>query len=163
MHVSRIFLGLGEDEFAQLLRSISIGKLKTFQLYERLKTRLHVHKLNSEALRKAAPRSWTRLSEPESDEFATEISQAILISHLEMIKAVLDHLNIPHEDGFFSKDLDASVYLTDGWQQKTYDRFKADFPESLLLFYINHLGFEVGKASELFIPNRAVDTAGKTA
>ncbi len=92
MHVSQIFLGLGEESFAQLLRSISIGKLKTFQLYERLKTRLHIQKLNSEALRKAAPRSWARLSEPDSEDFATELSQAILISHLDMIKAVLDHL-----------------------------------------------------------------------
>ena len=119
MHVSQIFLGLGEESFAQLLRSISLGKLKTFQLYERLKTRLHVQKLNSEALRKAAPRSWARLLEPDSDDFATELSQAILISHLDLIKAVLDHLAIPHEDGFFAKDLDPSKHLADGWQQST--------------------------------------------
>src|SRR5437868_1369431 len=40
MQVSEIFLGMGEEAFAQLLRSISIGKLKSFQLYERLKARL---------------------------------------------------------------------------------------------------------------------------
>src|SRR5437588_3344474 len=86
MQMSQIFLGMGEESFAQLLRTISIGKLKTFQLYERLKTRLHVNKLNSEALRKVAPRCWARLSEPESDDFASELSQAILISHFDMIK-----------------------------------------------------------------------------
>jgi hypothetical protein len=155
MQMSQIFLGMGEESFAQLLRSISIGKLKTFQLYERLKTRLHVNKLNSEALRKVAPRSWARLSESESDDFASELSQAILISHLDMIKAVLDHLGIPHEDGFFPKDVDASQYLTEAWQQKAYDQFKSVYPESLLLFYINHLGVEVGKSSELFVPRTA--------
>jgi hypothetical protein len=155
MQMSQIFLGMGEESFAQLLRSISIGKLKTFQLYERLKTRLHVNKLNSEALRKAAPRSWARLSEPESDDFAGELSQAILVSHLDMIKAVLDHLGIPHEDGFFPKDVDASQYLTEGWQQKVYNQFKSAYPESLLLFYINHLGVELGKSSELFLPQTA--------
>src|SRR5438874_9491889 len=112
MQMSEIFLSMGEEPFAALLRTISIGKLKTFQLYERLKTRLHVNKLNSEALRKVAPRCWARLSEPESDDFASELSQAILISHFDMIKAVLDHLGIPHEDGFFPKDLNAAQYLT---------------------------------------------------
>ena len=152
MQMSQVFLGMGEESFAQLLRTISIGKLKTFQLYERLKTRLHVNKLNSEALRKVAPRCWARLSEPESDDFASELSQAILISHFDMIKAVLDHLGIPHEDGFFPKDLDAAQYLKDGWQQKTYDHFKSVYPESLLLFYINHLGVELAKSRELFVP-----------
>ena len=35
-----------------------------------------------------------------------------------MIKDVLDLLGIPHEDGFFAKDLDASDKLTEGWQQR---------------------------------------------
>lgn len=159
MQVSQIFLGLGEESFAQLLRSISIGKLKTYQLFERLKTRLHIQKLNSEALRKAAPRSWARLSEPDSEDFATELSQAILISHLDMIKAVLDHLTIPHEDGFFPKDLDSSKYLVDGWQQSTYEKFKGVYQESLLLFYINHLGSELAKTTELFAPGLSSTSA----
>lgn len=163
MNMSRIFLGLGEESFAQLLRSISLGKLKTFQLYERLKTRMHVQKLNTEALRKSAPRLWARLSEPESDELATELSQAILISHLEMITAVLDELGIPHEDGFFAKDLDASKYLTEGWQDKIHKRFEAEYPESLLLFYINHLGVELGKADEIYRPPKTADTGASVA
>lgn len=161
MQMSQIFLGLGEESFAQLLRSISIGKLKTFQLYERLKTRLHVSKLNSEALRKVAPRCWARLSEPDSDDFATELSQAILISHFDMIKAVLDHLGIPHEDGFFPKDLDAAQYLTEGWQKRVFEQFKSVYPESLLLFYINHLGVELAKSSELFLPQATEATVNQ--
>ena len=56
MQLSDIFLALGEPTFTQILRSVSIGKLKTFQLYERVKLRFHLSKLNSESLRKAAPR-----------------------------------------------------------------------------------------------------------
>ena len=158
MRMSQIFVALGEESFAKLLRSISIGKLKTFQLYERLKARLHVNKLNSEALRKAAPRCWARLAEEDNDDFASELSQAILISHLEMIKAVLDYLGIPNEDGFFSKDSDAGPYLTEGWQDRVYEHFKPDYPESVLLFYINHLGVELGKSSEVFVPRSASAT-----
>src|SRR6187402_3050811 len=103
MQVTDIYLGLGPERFEQLLRQISIGRLKTYQLFDRMKTRLHLTKLNSETLRKSAPRVWTRIEERD-EEFASEIAQAILISHFDMIKAVLDHLKIPHEDGFFSKD-----------------------------------------------------------
>jgi len=81
MQLSGIFQGLGEDTFTQLLRTISIGKLKTFQLYERMKVRLHLAKLNSETLRKAAPRLWIRVNESDED-FVSELSQAILISHM---------------------------------------------------------------------------------
>jgi len=149
MQVAEIFLGLGQDSFAQLLRSISIGKLKTYQLYDRVKTRFHLAKLNSENIRKANPRLWARLTE-QDEEFASDLSQAILVSHLDMIKAVLDHLGIPNEEGFFAKDIDGSKYLSDGWQQKTYDQFKDRYPAALLLFYINHLGWEIAKAEQVF-------------
>ncbi len=103
MQLSDIFLRLGEETFTNLLRTVSLGKLKTYQLFDRLKTRLYLNKLNSETLRKSAPRSWARLGEHD-DEFATELSQAILVSHLDMIQAVLNHLGVPHQDGFFDKD-----------------------------------------------------------
>jgi hypothetical protein len=151
MQLCEIFLGLGQPSFAQLLRNVSIGKLKTYQLFDRMKTRLHSAKLNSEGLRKAEPRLWARLSEGDED-LATDVSQAILVSHLDMIKAVLDHLGIPNEEGFFAKDMDASKYLTDGWQQKAYDQFKDKYPAQVLLFYINHLDWEVAKAEQLFQP-----------
>ncbi len=151
MQVSDIFLGLGEDAFRELLRSISIGKLKTYQLYELVKARLHVQKLNTEALRKVAPRSWERLSEHD-DEFASELAQAVLVSHLDMIVAILGFLEIPNEEGFFAKDMDASKYLTDGWQDRVYRHFRNQYADALLLFYINHLAVEVQKAGELYKP-----------
>jgi hypothetical protein len=151
MDISDIFLGLGQDNFNEQLRAISIGRLKTFQLYERLKTRLHLQKLNTENLRKSATRSWQRLTERDN-ELGTDISQAILVSHLDLIKAVLDFLSIPHEDGFFAKDLDASTYLQEGWQQRVLDHFKDQYPAAVLLFYINHLGWEVQKADSVFKP-----------
>lgn len=151
MQVSDIFIGLGEPAVAELMRGISLGKLKTYQLFERLKTRLHVTKLNSETLRKSGPRVWERLNQHD-DEFATELSQAILICHMDMIQAVLDFLGIPHEEGFFAKDIEGSKYLTEGWQQRVFDHFQGKFPNSLLLLYVNHLGWELLKAEELFAP-----------
>ena len=163
MQLCDIFLRLGDQRFEQLLRSISMGKLKTYQLYDRVKTRLHVAKLNSESLRKSAARNWTRLEERD-DEFATDVSQAILISHLDMIKAVLDHLGVPHEEGFFAKDADVSKYLTEGWQQGVWEKFTTPsssasppapspaFPPAPLLFYINHLAWEIAKAEDVFAP-----------
>src|ERR1700739_4427634 len=103
MQLCDIFLQLGEETFEQNMRSVSIGRLKTYQLFDRVKTILYLNKLNSETLRKAAPRIWARIGERD-DEFASEVAQTILISHLDMIRAVLDHQKIPHEDGFFAKD-----------------------------------------------------------
>jgi hypothetical protein len=162
MQLQQIFLGMGEESFGQLLRSISLGKLKTFQLFDRLKTRLHLTKLNTETLRKVAPRAFERLRDDDTEggeDFATEISQCILISHLDMIKAVLDELTIPHEDGFFPKDLDATKHLTDGWQDRVFDRFKDTYPRALLLFYINHLNWELTKSTVLYLPQTVEVTA----
>lgn len=152
MQLSEVFLGLGDQVFAELVRAISIGKLKTYQLYDRMKIRFHLAKLNSENMRKATPRFWTRLNEKD-EEFATEFAQAVLVSHLDMIKAVVDDLGIPNQEGFFDKDIDGSKYLTDGWQQRSYDKFRDAFPASVLLFYINHLAWEVGKSEEVFHPS----------
>lgn len=151
MQLSGVFLQLGEDRLPQLLRAVSIGKLKTYQLYERFKTRTHLPKVNTESLRKAAPRFWTRLNEHD-EEFATDLSQAILISHMDMITAVLNFLGVPNEEGFFAKDLDARQYLTEGWQSRVYNHFKDEYPQPLLLFYINHLGWELGSAQEAYLP-----------
>jgi len=151
MQLCEIFLGLGQPAFAQLLRSISLGKLKTYQLFDRIKARLHLTKLNSEHIRKSEPKLWVRLSERDED-LATDISQAILVSHMDMIKAVLDHLGVPNEDGFFAKDIDGSKYLTEGWQQKAYEQFKETYPVPVLLFYINHLDWELTKAEKVFQP-----------
>jgi hypothetical protein len=151
MQLSDAYLDLGEDGFAHLIRSISIGKLKTYQIYEPFKVRTHLHKVNTESLRKATPRFWTRLAERD-EEFAKDLAQAVLVSHLDMITAVLDFLGIPHENGFFAKDMDAKPYLTDGWETRLFEKFHESYPEPLLLFYINHLRWELLSAAEPYRP-----------
>jgi hypothetical protein len=151
MQLSEVFLSLGEDTFTQLLRQISIGKLKTYQLYEGFKTHAHLAKVNTEGLRKGAPRFWSRLTEHD-EEFAKELAQAVLISHLDMIKAVLDFLEIPNQDGFFDKNLEAAKYLTEGWQSRVYEKFHGTYPEPVLRLYINHLGWELAKSDQMFTP-----------
>ncbi|HWB83192.1 MAG TPA: hypothetical protein VG675_03555 [Bryobacteraceae bacterium] len=151
MQISDAYLCLGEDAFGQLIRSISIGKLRTFQIYEGFKVRAHLHKLNTEILRKAAPRFWARLSEHD-EEFAKDLAQAVLVSHLDMITAVLNFLGIPHENGFFAKDMDAKPYFTDGWEERVCEKFRGVYPEPILIFYINHLRWELLEAAEPFRP-----------
>jgi hypothetical protein len=151
MQLSEVFLSLGEDTFTQLVRQISIGKLKTYQLYESFRTRAHLAKVNTENLRKGTPRFWERLGAGE-EEFAKELAQAVLISHLDMIRAILDFLGVPNQDGFFEKNLDASKYLTDGWPERVYEKFHGQYPEPVLRLYINHLGWELGKSTEMFMP-----------
>ena len=91
------------------MRAVSLGRLRTYQIFDAFKSGCICNKLNSETLRNAAPRLWARLQEADSADLATEISQAILVSHMDMIKAVLDELGVPHEDGFFAKDADVAA------------------------------------------------------
>jgi hypothetical protein len=151
MQMCGVFVGLGPEVFGQLVRHISIGKLKTYQIYERFKLRARLVKLNSESLRKAEPRLWARIEAGEED-FATDMSQVLLISHLDMIICVLDFLKVPHQDGFFEKDLKAGEYLTEGWQKRVYDEFHGAHTPAVLLFYINHLDWELNKAEQVFLP-----------
>ena len=60
MQLVDVFLSLGPDSFLQLLKTVSLGKLRTYQLFERIKTRAHMAKLNSESFRKSGPRLWAR-------------------------------------------------------------------------------------------------------
>lgn len=128
-----------------------MGKLRTYQMYESFKTRARLHKLNSENLRKAIPRFWARIGEKD-EEFAKELAQVFLLSHLDLIQAVLEFLGIPNENGFFAKNLDASAWLTPGWQQRVYEKFHGQYPEPALLLYINHLAWELDKPAECFLP-----------
>jgi len=153
MQLSEAFLALGEGSFAQLVQSISIGKLRTYRIYEGLKIRARLPKLNSEHLRKAAPRLWARLAAGE-EELAKELGQAVLVSQLDMVQAVLEFLGIPNQNGFFEKNLDAAPYLTDGWQQRVWEKFHDQHPEFALRFYINHLAWELAKQAEVFSPAR---------
>ena len=150
MQLSEVFSSLGEESFQQLLRTISMGKLRTYQLFDRIKARAHLHKLNSEHLRHAAPRLWARIQDNDQ-EFATDLAQAILVSNLDMIRDILNFLAIPNEDGFFAKDIDGSKYLTEGWQQRTWHNFRNTYSPAVLLFYINHLAWELAKDTPLFL------------
>jgi hypothetical protein len=151
MQLCEVYQKLGEDGFNQLVRGISMGKLKTYQLFDALKTRAHMPKLNTEHLRKAAPRLWARINEGD-EEFAKDFAQAVLVSHLDMIAAVVGFLGIPNQDGFFDKDIDASQYLTEGWAPRAFEKFRGTYPEPLLLFYLNHLGWELKGAEQPFAP-----------
>ena len=151
MEISEVYLGLGQDAFAQLIRGISIGKLKTYQIYEAFKVRAHLQKMNTETLRKAVPKLWERLSGGDED-LAKDLAQAVLVSHLDMIAAVLDFLGVPHEGGFFPKDMDAQKYFTAGWESRIFERFEGMFATPLLLFYVNHLRWELLNATAVFYP-----------
>lgn len=154
MQLSEVYLQLGEIGFGQLIRSISIGKLKTYQLYDPLKASAHLTKLNTETLRKAIPRFWARLGEHD-EQFAKDLAQTVLVSHLEMIGAVLDFLGVPHDGGFFKKDADAKSFLTEGWAQRVFEKFQTVYSEPVLVFYINHLLWEVVQADQPFVPASA--------
>ena len=151
MQLCGVFQALGEDVFRQLVRGISIGKLKTYQIYERFKLRARMTKLNSETLRKTEPRLWARI-EGGDEEFATDLAQVFLLPHLDMIVDVLNLLGIPNEDGFFNKDLSPEDYLKEGWQEKVFNEFSGKYNRDILLFYINHLDWELTKTDKVFLP-----------
>jgi len=151
MEISEIYLGMGRDAFEQLVRSVSIGKLKTYQMYEGFKVRARLPKVNTELLRKSVPKFWARLSERDED-LGKDLAQAILVSHLEMITAVLDFLGVPHENGFFAKEMDPKPFFTDGWESRVSQNFRERFPDPILVFYINHLRWELLGATELYRP-----------
>ncbi len=151
MQMCGVFQALGPGVFHQLVRGISIGKLKTYQIYERFKARARLSKLNSESLRKAEPKFWARIESGE-EEFATDLSQVFLLSHLDMIEDVLKFLGIPNEQGFFDKDLNPEQYLTEAWQKRVFDEFSGKYQREILLFYINHLDWELNKTDQVFIP-----------
>src|SRR3954462_11465722 len=125
MQISDVYRGLGQNAFGQLIRGISIGKLRSYRIYESFKVRAHLNKVNTETLRNAVPRFWTRISEDE--DFAKDLAQAVLVSHLDMITAVLDFLEVPHENGFFAKDMDAKPHFTEGWEDRVYEKFQATY------------------------------------
>ena len=156
MKTTDLFLASGETGFRELIRAISIGKLRTYQMYERMKTRAHLLKLNVEGLRKVTPRFWERISQGD-DDLASDLSQAVLVSNLEMVVATLDFLGVPHNAGFFDKDLDTTGILTEGWQQRAFDHLKDKYSRPLLIFYLNHLAMEVTKADQPFY---AQETSG---
>jgi hypothetical protein len=151
MQISDMYRGLGEETFAKIVRGISIGKLKTYQIYEGFKVRAHLHKVNTEALRKFTPKFWARILEGDED-FGKDLAQSVLVSHLDMIAAALDYLGVPHESGFFAKDMDPKPYFTEGWEDRLFSQLKGVYPETILIFYINHLRWELLGAETIYQP-----------
>src|SRR5579862_3385268 len=151
MQISDVLLGLGQEDFGALVRSISMGRLKTYQVYEGFKVRAHLHKLNTETLRHSIPKLWARIVERD-DDFAKDLAQAILVSHIDMIIAVLDFQGVPHENGFFSKNMDPKPFFAEGWEDRVMEKFRGAFPETFLLFYVNHLRWELLGSSDVYHP-----------
>jgi len=151
MQISDLYRGLGEEAFGKIIRGISIGKLKTYQIYEGFKVRAHLHKVNTEALRKSTPKFWARIMEGDED-FGKDLAQSVLVSHLDLIAAALDLLGIPHENGFFAKDMDPKPYFSEGWEDRVFSQLKGAYPETILVFYINHLRWELLGAESIYQP-----------
>lgn len=80
MEISDVYLGLGQEGFARLVRGISIGKLRTYQIYEGFKVRAHLSKVNTEALRKAVPILGTHLRQGRGFRQGSRSSRARLPS-----------------------------------------------------------------------------------
>jgi len=151
MQLSQMFRVLGEDGFHEVMRTVTVSKLKTYRLYETLKVRANLPKLNVAGLKRATPRFWARLQQDDED-LAGDLAQAVLVSNLDMIVAVLDHLGLEHNDGYFDKGYEADDLLKEGWREKTFEHFQNDYPKPLLVFYLNHLAHETTKAEDLFTP-----------
>jgi hypothetical protein len=151
MQISDVYLALGQEAFGQLVRGISIGKLRTYQIYEGFKVRAHLHKVNTEILRRTTPKFWERITSGD-EEFGKELAQAVLVSRLDLITKVLDFLGVPHDNGFFAKDMDCKPYFTEGWEDRACEKFRSEFPAPVLLFYINHLRWELLGAGEPYRP-----------
>lgn len=150
MDLSSVFQTLGRSALDELVRRISLGTLKSYQMYDQFKVRARLSKLNAEHLRKATPRLWERLEQGDQ-ELARELAQAVLVSNIAMVVEVLDFLKIPHDgSGFLQKDASAEQYLTEGWQQRVMQQFRGRYPEALLRLYVNHLLWETNKQAEVF-------------
>jgi hypothetical protein len=150
MELTDAYKALGQSRFESLVGAVSIGALKTYSVYESFKVRIHLTKLNRQRLRRAAPRLWDRISDGDGD-LARDFAQAVLVSNIDLIVNVLDFLEIPHDgNGFFDKDADPGEKLSDGWQQRVFDKFREGNTPEVVLLYINHLGWEMDKLDEPF-------------
>ena len=152
MELSEVYRALGQERFDELLGQVSMGSLRTYKLFDTFKVHARLNKLNRERLRKASPRLWERLQEGDED-LAREIAQGVLVSNLAFVVEVLDFLEIPHDgDGFFDKDGAAAEKLTEGWQKRVFEEFRAALSRKpLILLYINHLDWELAKPDAPFV------------
>lgn len=152
MDLTEVFQVVGRSGFQELVESISIGRLRAYDVYESIKVRAHLSKINRGQLRRAVPKLWERLEGGDKD-LASELAQGILVSNLSFVVEVLDFLKIPHDgSGFFDRNSSFSNNLGVGWQQEVFEKFRERYSESLILLYTNHLAREVDSVSGLFRP-----------
>jgi len=161
VELTEVYEAFGSDRTSRLVRSVSLGALRTYGVYEAIKVRSRLRTLNRQKLRAAAPRLWEQIKDGDAD-LARDLSQAVLVSNIPLIVEVLDLLEIEHDDnGFFDKDSDYSSQLSDGWEQRVFEHCKDRFDPDLVLHYINHLGWELEALAEPYLePNEVPAAAG---
>ncbi len=146
-----VYERLGVERSDRLVRSVSIGALKTFKVYKALKIRSQLHTLNRQKLRAASGNLWHRIVRGDAD-LAHELTQAVLVSNIDFVVEVLDHLGIEHGgNGFLAKEGDYAEQLGAGWERTVFDTFRNRYPEELVLLYINHLGWETATLERPFL------------
>ena len=158
MDLAEVYVALGQERTVRLVRTISIGALKTYGVYKGIKIRSRLRKFNRRNLRSSAPKLWLRMRGGDSA-LAQELSQAVLVSNIPLIVYVLDLLQIEHDDkGFFTKDADYSSQLTAGWEGRVYEAAADRYSEDLVLLYINHLGWETETLGQPYLGPGAEST-----
>lgn len=151
MDLAEVYEALGQERVAGSIRTISMGALKTFGVYQSLKVGSRLRKLNRSNLQRAAGRLWQRVADGDTD-LGRDLSQAILVSNIPLVTEVLDCLELEHDgNGFFSKDSDHADKLTEGWAERVFAHCKDRFDQDLVLLYINYLGWETKALDEPFL------------
>ena len=151
MGLSEVFRTLGKERFEALIEAISIGGLRTYQVYDSFKIRARLTKLNRRGLRNAVPALWERI-EADEDELAKELAHGVLISNLAFVAEALDLLEIPHDgNGFFDKQEGLREKLPEDWRKRLWDGFREKYSEAVVLLYINHLSWELDPSAKPFL------------
>lgn len=151
MELTAVYAAFGSDRTSGLVQTVSLGALRTFGVYEAVKVRSRLKKLNRQKLRAAAPKMWERIKDGDTD-LARDLTQAVLVSNIPLVVEVLDLLEIEHDgNGFFAKDGDYSSQFSNGWEQKVFKHCKDRFDTDLVLLYINHLGWEMDALDKPFL------------
>ena len=139
-----MYEALGRKRSCELVKTVSLGALRTYGVYQAIKVRSRLRTLNRRKLRTIAPRLWDRIQRGDTG-LARDLTQAVLVSNTAMIASVLDLLEIEHDgNGFFDKDGDYVDQFTDGWQERVVEHCRGTFDDDLVLLYVNHLGWEAG-------------------
>lgn len=151
MDLAEVYEALGQERVVRTARSISMGALKTFGVYQALKVGSRLRKLNRSNLQRAARNLWQRVADGDTD-LGRDLSKAVLVSNIPLVIDVLDCLELEHDgNGFFSEDSDHADKLSEGWAEKAFAHCKDRFDQDLLLLYINYLGVETEALDEPFL------------